>query len=62
MNCDIYVWGNNYMGQLGVDGMQDVKLPYVIKLDQFKIKMIACGKAHTALLTDKGQIYMMGSN
>lgn len=62
MANEIYVWGNNHMGQIGVENASDVKIPFSIKLDSIKIKMIACGQFHTALLADNGHIYMMGSN
>lgn len=52
------------MGQLGIEPTVKtvVKIPFQLKLDQIQVVQIACGKSHTALVTDNGIIYSMGSN
>ena len=65
-STELYVWGNNTMGQLGL-GHQDTeeanKLK-TLKTCSFNIHItsVACGEDSTFLVTKQGLIYGMGSN
>ena len=52
------------MGQLGILSSEKpvVKIPFNLKLDHIQISQVSCGRSHTALVTDNGIIYAMGSN
>ena len=77
---DLYLWGKNHFGQLGIpqvesEDAEQVTLadlqkkldpqhyvaPVVAVLDM-PIVQVACGEEHTAILTEKGLVYTMGSN
>ena len=69
---EIYAWGDDEMGQLGVGGTKnqdsdDPNLRHVCtipKICSFNIKIlsISCGFNHSALLSYSGYLYTMGSN
>ncbi|CDW85161.1 UNKNOWN [Stylonychia lemnae] len=62
-SSELYVWGRNQNGQLGIEpSMKSViKIPHLLKLN-ILVTQISCGKSHTALVTNEGELYTMGSN
>ncbi len=61
---DLYLWGNNYFGQLG-DGTTDRKLvPTKIMSSVKAVSLCAyCNRnAHSAAITENGDLYMWGLN
>ncbi|XP_028404345.1 probable E3 ubiquitin-protein ligase HERC4 [Dendronephthya gigantea] len=55
-------WGKNDSGQLGLDNGTDQWLPVQIELVRSqRVKHIACGEDHTALLTEDGGVFTFGS-
>ena len=68
---EVFVWGSDKHLQLGIDsqflGQDPTKRPIVHTLPRVcsfnvVIQQVACGLAHTALLTQQGHLYTMGSN
>jgi alpha-tubulin suppressor-like RCC1 family protein len=60
---ELVVWGRNQSGQLGIEpeAKSVVKIPHSIRFDM-NVRMISCGKAHTAFIIDNGTVYTMGNN
>ena len=62
---DVYVWGKNEYGQLGIGNKIDQKDPFtLIKLPQFaqsKIVEIAAGAKYSIFITENGQLWATGS-
>lgn len=58
---EVYVWGSNAWGQLGLGDTSKRTRPTKIE-NLPPIKYISCGKFHTALVTDQGYIYTFGDN
>ena len=65
----MYVWGDDSQGQLGLElfnkKRDEIKTYYNIpKSCSFNvvIQQVSCGQAHSAMLTNSGHLYMMGSN
>jgi alpha-tubulin suppressor-like RCC1 family protein len=53
----VFSWGYNAEGQLGHGDKEARRLPTKVEsLDRFVITTISCGKYHTVVLTDKGEI------
>ena len=65
---NIFAWGSNVCGQIGLseDEVADdfIHDPMAISLRGItKITSIACGKAHTLIVTEMaGDVYAMGDN
>ena len=62
---NIFVWGSNENGQLALtaDEMPLVQDPIAIKLRQIsKIRSVACGAAHTLIVSELGLLFAMGDN
>ncbi|KYQ49672.1 RCC1 and BTB domain-containing protein 1 [Trachymyrmex zeteki] len=60
-NGEVYGWGNNRYGQLGVGDMEDRTTPcQVDSLIGTVIVQVVCGDRHTLALTDKGDLYAWG--
>ncbi|EAS04756.2 chromosome condensation regulator RCC1 repeat protein (macronuclear) [Tetrahymena thermophila SB210] len=61
---EIYVWGNDKYGQLGLGHKYTGKNYLVPKICSYNlvIKQISCGEEHTAFVTIRGHIYTIGSN
>ena len=57
---EVYAWGENDYGQLGLDNNTNQNLPQ--KLNLPNIKKISCGDSHTITLTNSNEIYAWGSN
>jgi alpha-tubulin suppressor-like RCC1 family protein len=63
----IFASGNNENGQLGLDNFDINQSIEFIKINEFQltrenIKQVACGFAHTIILTENNNIYGFGSN
>jgi alpha-tubulin suppressor-like RCC1 family protein len=64
---EIYFWGDNYLGQLGIGKRDEVlknhKNPEIHQfLSQLSIYSLDCGYFHTIALTKNGEVYAWGSN
>ncbi|XP_071809806.1 secretion-regulating guanine nucleotide exchange factor-like [Asterias amurensis] len=55
-------WGANSFGQLALGHNRDCLIPEVIVHPPEGVTAVAGGAGHTALLTDKGKVFMCGSN
>src|ERR1044071_2838989 len=55
---EVYVWGSNYRGQLGLGHINNTNIPQ--KLMMHGVKKIKCGMEHTIILTIHGEIYKCG--
>ena len=70
LDNEVYVWGYNDDGQLGLGqlglgqlGLVHITNEYVPqKLNLPDVKKISCGCSHTAALTSFGEVYVWGSN
>ncbi|XP_030838471.1 probable E3 ubiquitin-protein ligase HERC4, partial [Strongylocentrotus purpuratus] len=57
----IFVWGSNTHGQLGLQKLDDVKLPVKLcSLSQGNVKVVSCGMHHTSFLKQNGQLMVYG--
>lgn len=61
-NFDIYVWGSNQCGQLGLSGVDYINLPTKLVLRNLTPKSIKCGANHTIILMTNNRLYSFGSN
>uniref|UniRef100_A0A665UKG8 RCC1 and BTB domain-containing protein 2-like n=1 Tax=Echeneis naucrates TaxID=173247 RepID=A0A665UKG8_ECHNA len=62
-NGEIYGWGYNCNGQLGLGNNGNQQTPCrIAALQGVNIIQVACGYAHTLALTDEGLIYAWGAN
>ncbi|KAL2310884.1 hypothetical protein Nmel_002563 [Mimus melanotis] len=62
-NGEVYVWGYNGNGQLGLGSSGNQPTPCrIAALQGIRVQRVACGYAHTLVLTDEGQIYAWGAN
>ncbi|XP_076633725.1 RCC1 and BTB domain-containing protein 1-like isoform X1 [Colletes latitarsis] len=62
-NGEIYSWGDNGVGQLGVGNYEDRVYPCIVQgLILTKIEKVVCGYKHTMALSSKGILYVWGSN
>ncbi|XP_063687521.1 RCC1 and BTB domain-containing protein 1-like [Bolinopsis microptera] len=60
---DIYAWGYNGNGQLGIGNTTNQPTPRISLLTgQVVVVKIVCGYAHALALTDAGEIYVWGAN
>eukprot|EP00831_Metopus_contortus_P065115 TRINITY_DN58219_c0_g1_i1.p1 TRINITY_DN58219_c0_g1~~TRINITY_DN58219_c0_g1_i1.p1 ORF type:complete len:435 (-),score=66.28 TRINITY_DN58219_c0_g1_i1:93-1397(-) len=61
---EVYVWGNDTFGQLGISSGGIGKSYCRPKFCSFNImiKSVACGEEHTAMITRDGYVYTMGNN
>jgi alpha-tubulin suppressor-like RCC1 family protein len=61
---EVYVWGNNRFGQLGLGEKYKGQVLELPKFCSFNltISQISCGSDFTVFITLKGHIYSMGSN
>jgi Alpha-tubulin suppressor and related RCC1 domain-containing proteins len=60
-NGDVFTFGSNSYGQLGVGDMMLRGGPVHIKLN-VPVVQIAAGSYHTVVLTCKGDVYTFGNN
>ncbi|XP_015608978.1 RCC1 and BTB domain-containing protein 1 isoform X3 [Cephus cinctus] len=62
-NGDVYAWGYNGVGQLGIGNYVNQLNPYkVATLVGVVIEKVVCGYAHTIALSDEGVLYVWGGN
>ncbi|XP_033952996.1 RCC1 and BTB domain-containing protein 2 isoform X2 [Pseudochaenichthys georgianus] len=62
-NGEIYGWGYNCNGQLGLGNNGNQQTPCrIAALQGVNIVRVACGYAHTLALTDEGMVYAWGAN
>uniref|UniRef100_A0A914WLK2 BTB domain-containing protein n=1 Tax=Plectus sambesii TaxID=2011161 RepID=A0A914WLK2_9BILA len=60
---ELYSWGNNGNGQLGVGNLANQQTPCrVLELQNVVLSQIACGFAHSLALSDEGELFAWGSN
>ncbi|XP_019603579.2 RCC1 and BTB domain-containing protein 2 isoform X3 [Rhinolophus sinicus] len=60
---EVYVWGYNGNGQLGLGSSGNQSTPCrIAALQGIRVQRVACGYAHTLVLTDEGQVYVWGAN
>ncbi|XP_071808408.1 probable E3 ubiquitin-protein ligase HERC4 [Asterias amurensis] len=58
----IFGWGRNHCGQLGVSDNKDRSQPTLLKsLRSQRVKFVACGENHTAMLTADGGVFTFGA-
>ncbi|CAM6066951.1 unnamed protein product [Sphagnum tenellum] len=57
----MYGWGWNKFGQVGVNNTEDQNYPQIVKgLADQRVTQVSCGWRHTVALTDRGNIYSWG--
>ncbi|EZA54598.1 hypothetical protein DMN91_007313 [Ooceraea biroi] len=62
-NGEVYGWGYNGVGQLGIGNYVNQVNPYrIASLTGHVIVKVVCGYAHTLALTDEGKLYVWGGN
>ncbi|KAM8822174.1 RCC1 and BTB domain-containing protein 2 isoform 1-T1 [Synchiropus picturatus] len=62
-NGEIYGWGYNCNGQLGLGNNGNQQTPCrIAALQGVSVIQVACGYAHTLALTDEGFVYAWGAN
>uniref|UniRef100_A0A8C6YKM6 X-linked retinitis pigmentosa GTPase regulator n=1 Tax=Nothoprocta perdicaria TaxID=30464 RepID=A0A8C6YKM6_NOTPE len=62
-NGKLYMFGSNNWGQLGLGSKSTVSKPTCVKaLKPEKTKLAACGRNHTLVYTEKGNVYAAGGN
>lgn len=59
---ELFVWGKNDIGQLGLGTVTNVTVPTKVAMNTQSIKMISSGFNHNLVLTDDGKIYAFGCN
>eukprot|EP00002_Diphylleia_rotans_P007162 TRINITY_DN1666_c0_g1_i3.p1 TRINITY_DN1666_c0_g1~~TRINITY_DN1666_c0_g1_i3.p1 ORF type:complete len:403 (+),score=74.74 TRINITY_DN1666_c0_g1_i3:72-1280(+) len=58
---ELYTWGRGAHGQLGHGATADQSHPTLVEtLKDKKIVRVSCGSNHTAVVTDKGELYTFG--
>lgn len=57
---DLYSWGYNNQGQLGLGHYLNQNLPQKINLEN--VIKVACGEEHIVAMTKSGEVYTWGSN
>ncbi len=60
-NGQVWAWGNNEAGQLGLGHFKPVNTPQKISIAA-KIKDLAAGTYHTLAVDDNGQLWVWGAN
>ncbi|XP_021116719.1 E3 ISG15--protein ligase HERC5-like isoform X2 [Heterocephalus glaber] len=62
MSGNVYSWGGNDCGQLGLGHTKNTDSPSLVEVpDNQKVECVACGGAHTALLTQDGLMFTFGA-
>ena len=64
---DLYMWGVNLWGELGVSSNASSKIPIKVNnssstLPEKSVKYVALGGSHSAAITKDGSLYMWGDN
>ena len=58
---EVYVWGSNSNGQLGLGNIKTTDEPIKLNIPGTKIVDISAGKDYTALIDNKGRVYISGN-
>ncbi|XP_075447285.1 RCC1 and BTB domain-containing protein 2-like isoform X2 [Ascaphus truei] len=62
-NGEVYAWGYNGNGQLGLGSSGNQPTPCrIAALQGIRVEQVVCGYAHTLALTDEGGMYAWGAN
>jgi len=62
-NGEVYGWGLNVFGQLGLGDTKDRLVPAQLTgLKDHFITSVACGSEHSIALTDQGKVFTWGSS
>jgi alpha-tubulin suppressor-like RCC1 family protein len=63
-NNEVYVWGLNNNGQLGLGDIKNRNTPckFSFPAEWGRIKEVSFGSAHSIALTDLNEIYSWGAN
>uniref|UniRef100_A0A8C8YIH1 HECT and RLD domain containing E3 ubiquitin protein ligase 5 n=1 Tax=Prolemur simus TaxID=1328070 RepID=A0A8C8YIH1_PROSS len=61
MSGNIYSWGRNEFGQLGLGHTKNKDSPSLIEALDQKVEFLTCGGSHTALLTQDGLVFTFGA-
>ncbi|XP_078265302.1 X-linked retinitis pigmentosa GTPase regulator isoform X2 [Rhinoraja longicauda] len=62
-NGKLYIFGSNNWGQLGLGTKNTMNKPTCVKaLKLERVKLAACGRNHTLIWTEQGNIYAAGDN
>ena len=59
---ELFVWGLDMSGQLGLRAQKQYYTKPKMSTWNIGVRQIACGRDHTAILTEQGQVYTLGSN
>jgi hypothetical protein len=63
VNGNLYCWGDNTSGQLGIGAQYRSYKPVVIKLDKnIGVKSISCGSKYTLMISSDENIHVFGEN
>ncbi len=62
LNNEVYAWGSNDRGQLGLGNDTNTNYDLPQKLNLRNIKKIICGEYHTMALDNSGEVYAWGHN
>jgi len=60
-NGDLYAWGGNENGELGIEEEEEISEPKLLHLG-FQVSFVACGYYHSAIVSMKGKLFTAGSN
>ncbi|XP_051871021.1 X-linked retinitis pigmentosa GTPase regulator-like isoform X2 [Pristis pectinata] len=58
---NLFMWGDNSEGQIGLDSESNVSLPHQVDVGK-PISWVSCGYYHSALVTGDGQLYTFGES
>ena len=59
-NGDVYAWGQGLQGQTANEKKVDTNIPHAIDaLKGYRITQIAAGGSHSAVVDDKGRVFMV---
>eukprot|EP00727_Mastigamoeba_balamuthi_P014672 m51a1_g9830 hypothetical protein (1004) ;mRNA; r:1920609-1924455 len=56
----LWAWGGNGHGQLGLPGAKNVLRPAKVELFKDRVRAVSAGSAHTAVVTADGALYTVG--
>ncbi len=61
---DVYTWGRGWDGQLGHEVITEIELePRIVpQMENRASAAVACGRAHTVVVTDNGNVWSWGDN
>ena len=61
-NGNVWSWGDNKAGQLGVGTLNSTPSPHIVSsLDEQEVTQVACGDEHTIVITIANEVYGFGS-